>query len=232
MGMAEVASQNPELASEILSDPKKQEAVLKMITGTAINEAKLLYKASRDGMSAQMFHNLCDNKGATVTIIKTEGGKVFGAYTDIPWTSGEYKKKVAGKGNSFLWAIDSKNKVAKFKCLKPDAEVYHYADRLPVFGEGHFLHLDGNMTGSTYPKSLSYEAPNVEDPAAFIAGGKNFKAIDIEVHQVSNNAGKKEKKATPAPKMLQKVDMQDTFYRNHVRNESPVRQSVMEKLMA
>lgn len=232
MGMAEVAAQNPELASEILSDPKKQEAVLKMITGTAINEAKLLYKASRDGMSAQMFHNLCDNKGATVTIIKTEGGKVFGAYTDIPWTSGEYKKKVAGKGNSFLWAIDSKNKVAKFKCLKPDAEVYHYADRLPVFGEGHFLHLDGNMTGSTYPKSLSYEAPNVDDPAAFIAGGKNFKAIDIEVHQVSNNSGKKEKKATPAPKMLQKVDMQDTFYRNHVRNESPVRQSVMEKLMA
>ena len=52
MGMVEIAAQNPELASEILSDPKKQQAVLDMVTNTAIKESKLLYKATRDGFSA------------------------------------------------------------------------------------------------------------------------------------------------------------------------------------
>lgn len=235
MGMVEIAAQNPELASELLSDPKKQQAVLDMITNTAIKESKLLYKASRDGFSAQMFHNLCDNRGATITVIKTDNGKVFGAYTDIPWTSGEYKKKVAGKGNSFLWAMDTNNKMVKFKCLKPDAEVYHYADRLPVFGEGHFLHLDGNSTGSTYPMSLSYEAPKVDDPAKFIAGGKNFKTIDIEVFQLSNGSEKKAKNtrsATIEPKMLARTKLQEQFYRSHIKNESPVRTNLVNRLMA
>lgn len=172
-----------------------------MISGTAFNECKLLYKASRDGFSAKMFHDLCDNNGATITVIKSDNGKIFGAYTDIPWTSGQYKNKVAGKGNSFLWTVDPSNKVCKFKCLKPDAEVYHYADRLPVFGDGHFLNLDGN-SGSTYPKSLAYEAPKVDDPASFIAGGKNFKTVDIEVFQLGNKNEKKSKRSsTIEPKM-------------------------------
>jgi len=45
MGMVEMAAHNPELASEILSDPKKQQAVLNLITNTAVKECKLLYKA-------------------------------------------------------------------------------------------------------------------------------------------------------------------------------------------
>jgi len=183
-----------------------------------------------------MFHDLCDNQGSTVTIIKAEGGKIFGAYTDIPWTSGEYKKKVAGKGNSFLWSIDTNSKMYKFKCLEPDAEVYHYADRLPVFGQGHFLHLDGNSTGSTYPKSKSYETPQVDDPATFLAGGKNFKVLDVEVIGLSDGTEKKSKKtrsATIEPKMLSKTKLQDQFYRSHIRNDSPVKNKLlMDRLMA
>jgi len=46
---------------------------------------ELLYRASRDGWRGQDFHSRCDNKGATVTVIKCTGGFVFGGYADRPW---------------------------------------------------------------------------------------------------------------------------------------------------
>lgn len=59
--------------------------------------------------------------------------------------------------------------------------MYHYNDRLPVFGEGHFLHLDGDGTASSYTQSQSYEQPACDDPNSFLAGSKMFKYDEIEV---------------------------------------------------
>lgn len=39
---------------------------------------ELLYKISRDGTSYQTFHNLCDNKGPTVTIFYNKDNNVYG----------------------------------------------------------------------------------------------------------------------------------------------------------
>ena len=44
------------------------------------------WHAKTDGSSASIFHNNCDGKGPTVTIIKY-GGYIFGAYTDVSWNS-------------------------------------------------------------------------------------------------------------------------------------------------
>lgn len=41
----------------------------------------LLYRGTRDTFKAAKFHELCDNKGATISIIKSKCGKVFGGYT-------------------------------------------------------------------------------------------------------------------------------------------------------
>ena len=50
-------------------------------------------------------------------------GKVFGAYTDIPWSSdGGYKN---GNGNTFLFSLRDDNNFVKLKCLKKEKEVYH-----------------------------------------------------------------------------------------------------------
>ncbi|ETO03688.1 hypothetical protein RFI_33714, partial [Reticulomyxa filosa] len=38
----------------------------------------LLYRASRDGFDCKMFHLLCDNKGPTLCIIRSEENHVFG----------------------------------------------------------------------------------------------------------------------------------------------------------
>jgi len=45
---------------------------------------KLCYRASVDGWAAVKFHEGCDGKPDTVTIIKV-GDSVFGGYADIAW---------------------------------------------------------------------------------------------------------------------------------------------------
>ena len=47
---------------------------------------KLLFRASQDGFTAQAFHGRCDNKGPTVTIIKS-GNNIFGGFTENSWQS-------------------------------------------------------------------------------------------------------------------------------------------------
>ena len=45
----------------------------------------LCWRASLHGWAAATFHSLCDNKGATVTIVKDTNNNIFGGYTSIPW---------------------------------------------------------------------------------------------------------------------------------------------------
>ena len=49
-------------------------------------EWRLLFRASRDGFAAAAFHFKCDNKGPTVTVVKS-GENIFGGFTGNAWTS-------------------------------------------------------------------------------------------------------------------------------------------------
>ena len=44
----------------------------------------LCWRASQHGWTSSEFHNRCDNKGPTVTIIKV-GVYIFGGYSDVSW---------------------------------------------------------------------------------------------------------------------------------------------------
>ena len=44
------------------------------------------WRASRDGFAAATFHSKCDNKGPTVTIVKS-GNNIFGGFTEVSWAS-------------------------------------------------------------------------------------------------------------------------------------------------
>ena len=47
---------------------------------------RLLFRASQDGFTTATFHSKCDNKGPTVTIVKS-GNNIFGGFTEQSWTS-------------------------------------------------------------------------------------------------------------------------------------------------
>jgi hypothetical protein len=46
---------------------------------------KLLYQGTRDGFKASSFHTLCDSKGPTLTLVKSEYNKIFGGLAKVSW---------------------------------------------------------------------------------------------------------------------------------------------------
>lgn len=74
---------------------------------------KLLYNSSRDGMVPHKFHELCDNKGPTLTLIKhVPHGQtkdyIFGGFSSSPWTSGNTSDTNL---NAFLFSLKNSHGV-------------------------------------------------------------------------------------------------------------------------
>ena len=53
----------------------------------SFKEFRLIYRGSESGFRAQNFHEQCDNKGPTITLIKDENNFIFGGYTSQNWKS-------------------------------------------------------------------------------------------------------------------------------------------------
>ncbi|KAF2071296.1 hypothetical protein CYY_007385 [Polysphondylium violaceum] len=68
------------------------------IDNTKLTNFELLYSASKTNeYSQQAFHSACDDNGATITLVETTDGCVFGGYNSQSWNSEENEKNfVAG----------------------------------------------------------------------------------------------------------------------------------------
>ena len=76
------------IRSEILTNEEHISLLLSWLplldSGKRRHCFRLLFRASRDGFAAATFHSRCDNKGPTVTIVKS-GNNVFGGFTEQSW---------------------------------------------------------------------------------------------------------------------------------------------------
>ncbi|XP_078384190.1 uncharacterized protein LOC144666675 [Oculina patagonica] len=73
--------------SEILkADPSYLKVLGKFLEPVVKSNSqwKRCWRASEDGWAAKTFHNYCDSKGPTVTIIRV-GIYIFGGYTSVSW---------------------------------------------------------------------------------------------------------------------------------------------------
>jgi len=85
-GIQEICS--PPLDTVTLTDECQVQALYGFLSEDKVDgKLDLLYRGSRDGFGVSDFHTKCDNKGATVTVIKDIGGYLFGGFTDMPWMS-------------------------------------------------------------------------------------------------------------------------------------------------
>ena len=50
-------------------------------------EWSLLFRATRDGFNRSIFHQLCNNKGPTITVARVKNGPLVGGYTKVSWSS-------------------------------------------------------------------------------------------------------------------------------------------------
>ncbi len=91
------------LDSLVLGDNEKYNKTLKnWINPNMKIKAELLYRLTRDGDEFQTFHNLCDNKGITLLLVKLIDGNILGGYITKDWdTSGNWKQDQ----NAFVFSL-------------------------------------------------------------------------------------------------------------------------------
>eukprot|EP00347_Sterkiella_histriomuscorum_P006156 403353852 len=166
---------------------RQQQSLLKTANIIDYNQKqfKLLYQGSRDGFTAQAFHEKCDGKGATVSFILSEFGQTFGGYTSISWES---VNKGSSDDHAFIFQLSKQtihrqyqNKESavesdpKFLCqfgLINDICIQNDCDKLPY----SFCYL-----GQTYKPILGSIAENIQTKQ-YLAGKQFFKVIEIEVY--------------------------------------------------
>lgn len=84
---------------------EEQKYYLRQLLNGIASTATLLYRASRDGWKYADFHSRCDGKGATVTLFRTDDGRVCGGYTSQNWeapSSSFYKTDA----KAFVFSLD------------------------------------------------------------------------------------------------------------------------------
>lgn len=55
-------------------------------------EFELIFIMSENGKKGNIFHNICDDQGPTLTLIKTKDNKIFGGFTPLSWKSEKEKE--------------------------------------------------------------------------------------------------------------------------------------------
>ena len=85
-GMIEALKVSVFKDSVILSSEQREALMIWLKESRTItnDSDKLLYRASRNGWAASTFHSYCENKGPTVTVIKS-GNYIFGGFTEESW---------------------------------------------------------------------------------------------------------------------------------------------------
>ncbi|CAG8808935.1 38683_t:CDS:2, partial [Gigaspora margarita] len=119
----------------------------------------LLFRSSLDGLSSQAFHQRCDNKGATITIAKTQNSvRLIGGYNPLDWND---KNVWKGTTKSFIFAFESNDlknaTVSRINHGNRNHAIACHEDSGPWFGEGPDLRVPDNsniwqLKTKSYPK--------------------------------------------------------------------------------
>ena len=152
-----VKTKNLAVNSLILCEEEKgNEYSLKLLEWTGKKEMELIYRGTRDGSGADVFHNKCNNQGATLCLCKNDKGNIFGGYTSVSWTS---RQNYYTDYNSFLFTLTNIHKTAPTKLpiyQNHQNAIYDYSSYGPTFGGGHDLYIANNYLKCNSSSSLGY----------------------------------------------------------------------------
>ena len=111
-----------------------------------------LFRASTDGFTSANCHSKCDNKGATLTIVKAGNGRLFGGFTVNPWSQSNTWSNTNGD-KAWLFSLNSTTGPIRFKCINHSQVQYNSSSYGPAFGGGHDLCM--YLIPITHPKHIS-----------------------------------------------------------------------------
>jgi len=148
------------------------------------NSFKLLYRASEDGKSYNDFHNKCDNKGPTVSFIRTTNGNRFGGFTTHAWDqTGNFK---SNDPHCFIFSLD---KGTKLSCHDLRYVIYCGTSNGVNFG-GSDICISNEFDSTSYA-ACPYSYCKNEDITTFYLldnlSSCNFIPEEVEVFRVERN---------------------------------------------
>ena len=120
--------------SILLDETKKRDECLnKIYEWTGGKNMELLYRGTRDGMSANAFRNRCNNKGPTISLFKNENGYIFGGYASIDWVGCNNYRSAP---DSFIFTLTNMYNIppTKFPNSITKYSLYDYSNYGPCFG--------------------------------------------------------------------------------------------------
>ena len=105
-----------------------------------IRSSRLLYRATTNGWTASNFRQLCNNRGATITIATLTDGRFIGAYNPMNW--GQVNSQYVDNPNVFLFDNDRQYTSDRGAWGPGRLTIYELNTYGPTFGGGHdFLSL-------------------------------------------------------------------------------------------
>ena len=138
----------------------------------------LLFRASKDGDTAAVFHQKCNGLSNTLIIIKTLDGKKFGGYTTQSWEGNNIYKQ---DENAFVFSLD------KQKCYSITEEkfaIWCFENCGPIF-EGYQIDVEDNfLTTGVCQTGLEGVGFETTEDYELNDGKENFIISEMEVYKI------------------------------------------------
>lgn len=149
----------------------------------------LLFRGSEWEFDSYKFHDLCDNKGPTITIIQNEYNHVFGGYSTKSWN---LNCQIITDPTAFLFVIRPQIKIYPLKESENEGyqAMWNRRGYGPIYGKPQDIFI-GDSEAAKYNRiSWSLSKLYQFDPVEMCGGTKNkrgcvkFKLIDYEVFSI------------------------------------------------
>ena len=136
---------------------------------------------SENGSKGEDFHKYCDNKGPTLTLIKTTRNRIFGGFSPLSWKNqgGDQFDK---SNQTFIFSL---NLLKKYDMITINKKSVGFSKNGPKFGDCD-IQIDINMK-----KGLTFANDNcnfLSNNDLELTGGKgdseNFETEELEVYRV------------------------------------------------
>jgi hypothetical protein len=138
---------------------------------------------SKNGSSSDDFHEYCDNKGPTLTLIKTKKNQIFGGFTPLNWNKGLCKGIKDPSNQTFIFSLDL---FKKFDMIdKEKLAIKNYSSYGPTFGASD-IELAKNMkNGKCFANTCCNFLSNYNIELIGEKGNSiSFQTDELEVYKV------------------------------------------------
>ena len=140
----------------------------------------LIYKASRDGDDAEIFHSRVDNIKNNITFIKTNKGVRFGGYTNQSWDGINVFKE---DDSAFIFSL---TKLKTYDVNKIESAIWCNPNYGPIFGGYQIDIFDRFMSRNMSKTGMKGVGYDTNEDFELNNGEKNFLVDELEVYEIQD----------------------------------------------